>query len=239
MILHRKGDNMKNITIWGDSVLKGVILSETRNRYSLLKENSIELVKRQFDFNIKNNSKFGLTTKKAKELIDKSLERDEKPNYVLIELGGNDCDFNWKDISENPEGSYEPNTPLPKFREMISEMIRLFRENQIEPILTNLPPLSSQKYFDWFSKNGLNTDNIKKWMGDINRIYKHQESYSLALMDIANREKCDLIDIRTPIILEENVDDFICEDGIHPNEKAHKLMAEAFSNYLMARILEA
>ena len=183
---------MKKIAIWGDSVLKGVVLEEGKDRYSLLKDSSIELIKREYNLMIKNNSKFGLTVTKAMRLMDKSLSKGDHPNYVLVELGA----------------------------------------NGIEPILTNLPPLSSQKYFDWFGKNGLNTDNIKKWMGNIDRIYRHQETYSLALMDIANKQKCDLIDIRTPIILEENTDDFICEDGIHPNEKAHKLMAHTFMNYL-------
>ena len=228
---------MKKITIWGDSVLKGVVLEEGKDRYSLLKNSSIELTKRELDVDIKNNSKFGLTVTKAMRLIQKSLSKDELPNYALVELGGNDCDYNWKEISENPDGEYFPNTPLPKFIGSINNIIENFRKNGIEPILTNLPPLSSQKYFDWFGKNGLNTDNIKRWMGDINRIYKHQETYSLALMDIANRQKCDLIDIRTPIILEGNTDDFICEDGIHPNEKAHKLMADTFINYISDRII--
>ena len=217
---------MKKIAIWGDSVLKGVVLEEGKDRYSLLKDSSIELIKREYNLMIKNNSKFGLTVTKAMRLMDKSLSKGDHPNYVLVELGGNDCDYNWKEISENP------NTPLPKFIESINTIIEKFRANGIEPILTNLPPLSSQKYFDWFGKNGLNTDNIKKWMGNIDRIFRHQETYSLALMDIANKQKCDLIDIRTPIILEENTDDFICEDGIHPNEKAHKLMAHTFMNYL-------
>ena len=228
---------MKKITIWGDSVLKGVVLEEGKDRYSLLKNSSIELTKRELDVDIKNNSKFGPTVTKAMRLIQKSLSKDELPNYALVELGGNDCDYNWKEISENPDGEYFPNTPLPKFIDSINNIIENFRKNGIEPILTNLPPLSSQKYFDWFGKNGLNTDNIKRWMGDINRIYKHQETYSLALMDIANRQKCDLIDIRTPIILEGNTDDFICEDGIHPNEKAHKLMADTFINYISDRII--
>lgn len=228
---------MKKITIWGDSVLKGVVLEEGKDRYSLLKNSSIELTKRELDVDIKNNSKFGLTVTKAMRLIQKSLSKDELPNYALVELGGNDCDYNWKEISENPDGEYFPNTPLPKFIDSINNIIENFRKNGIEPILTNLPPLSSQKYFDWFGKNGLNTDNIKRWMGDINRIYKHQETYSIALMDIANRQKCDLIDIRTPIILEGNTDDFICEDGIHPNEKAHKLMADTFINYISDRII--
>lgn len=228
---------MKKIAIWGDSVLKGVVLEDGKDKYSLLKNSSVELTKKEFDFDIKNNSKFGLTVTKAMKLIQKSLSRDELPNYALVELGGNDCDYNWKEISRNPDGKYLPNTPLPKFRENINNIIENFRQKGIEPILTNLPPLSSQRYFDWFGKNGLNTDNIKKWMGDINRIYKHQETYSLALMDIANAQKCDLIDIRTPIILEGNTDDFICEDGIHPNERAHKLIAETFINYIANRII--
>ena len=223
---------MKKIAIWGDSVLKGVVLEEGKDRYSLLKDSSIELIKREYNLMIKNNSKFGLTVTKAMRLMDKSLSKGDHPNYVLVELGGNDCDYNWKEISENPDKEYYPNTPLPKFIESINTIIEKFRANGIEPILTNLPPLSSQKYFDWFGKNGLNTDNKKKWMGNIDRSYRHQETYSLALMDIANKQKCDLIDIRTPIILEENTDDFICEDGIHPNEKAHKLMAHTFMNYL-------
>lgn len=230
---------MKKIVVWGDSVLKGVVLEEGKDRYSILKNSSIELTKKEFEISIKNNSKFGLTVTKAMKLMDKSLSKEDLPNYVLVELGGNDCDYNWKEISENPYGEYYPNTPLPKFIESINNIIEKFRAKGIEPILTNLPPLSSQKYFDWFGKNGLNTENIKKWMGDINRIYKHQETYSLALMDIANRQKCDLIDIRTPIILEENTDDFICEDGIHPNEKAHKLIAGAFINYLNDKITYA
>ena len=167
---------MKKITIWGDSVLKGVVLEEGKDRYSLLKNSSIELTKRELDVDIKNNSKFGLTVTKAMRLIQKSLSKDELPNYALMELGGNDCDYNWKEISENPDGEYFPNTPLPKFIDSINNIIENFRKNGIEPILTNLPPLSSQKYFDWFGKNGLNTDNIKRWMGDINRIYKHQET---------------------------------------------------------------
>ncbi len=39
---------MKKITIWGDYVLKGVVLEEGRDRYSLLKDSSIELTKKEF-----------------------------------------------------------------------------------------------------------------------------------------------------------------------------------------------
>ena len=110
---------MKKIAIWGDSVLKGVVLEEGKDRYSLLKDSSIELIKREYDLMIKNNSKFGLTVTKAMRLMDKSLSKGDHPNYVLVELGGNDCDYNWKEISENPDKEYYPNTPLPKFIESI------------------------------------------------------------------------------------------------------------------------
>lgn len=88
--------DMKKIAIWGDSVLKGVVLEEGKDRYSLLKDSSIELIKREYNLMIKNNSKFGLTVTKAMRLMDKSLSKGDHPNYVLVELGGNDCDYNWK-----------------------------------------------------------------------------------------------------------------------------------------------
>ena len=101
--------DMKKIAIWGDSVLKGVVLEEGKDRYSLLKDSSIELIKREYNLMIKNNSKFGLTVTKAMKLMDKSLSKGDHPNYVLVELGGNDCDYNWKEISENPDKVHLPN----------------------------------------------------------------------------------------------------------------------------------
>ncbi len=72
----------------------------------------------------------------------------------MVELGGNDCDYNWKEISENPDKEYYPNTPLPKFIESINTIIEKFRANGIEPILTNLPPLSSQNTSIGLAKTG-------------------------------------------------------------------------------------
>ena len=76
--------DMKKITIWGDSVLKGVVLEEGRDRYSLLKDSSIELTKKELGLTIKNNSKFGLTVTKAMRLIDKILSKGDLPNYALV-----------------------------------------------------------------------------------------------------------------------------------------------------------
>lgn len=45
--------DMKKIAIWGDSVLKGVVLEEGKDRYSLLKDSSIELIKREYNLMIK------------------------------------------------------------------------------------------------------------------------------------------------------------------------------------------
>ena len=44
--------DMKKIAIWGDSVLKGVVLEEGKDRYSLLKDSSIELIKREYNLMI-------------------------------------------------------------------------------------------------------------------------------------------------------------------------------------------
>lgn len=74
--------DMKKIAVWGDSVLKGVVLEEGKDRYSLLKDSSIELIKREYNLMIKNNSKFGLTVTKAMRLMDKSLSKGDRKSVV-------------------------------------------------------------------------------------------------------------------------------------------------------------
>lgn len=223
---------MKTVSIWGDSVLKGIILDNESLKYSIFKDNSIDQVSRKTGLNFKNNSKFGMTVLKAFDLLKKSILRTPASDFTVVELGGNDSDFDWQAISENPLAEHNPKTPLPVFIDCIIEMIRFLKNNGTIPILTNLTPIDSQKYFDWFTRDGLSKQNILSWLGEINRIYHYQECYSVALMEIAKRENCDIIDIRTPMIYSKDFPNLMCKDGIHPNELGHKVIADTLVSFI-------
>lgn len=99
---------MKTVSIWGDSVLKGIILDNESLKYNIFKDNSIDQVSRKTGLNFKNNSKFGMTVLKAFDLLKKSILRNPASDFTVVELGGNDCDFDWQAISENPLAEHNP-----------------------------------------------------------------------------------------------------------------------------------
>jgi acyl-CoA thioesterase I len=218
---------MKKIEVWGDSVLKGIIFDEEKMKYKKLIENIALKDLDKFGLDIKNNAHFGMTAPKASKLIQDKLKKGFDCEIVVIEFGGNDCDYKWAEISDNPHKEHKPNTPLDIFKICITNMVTTFRNLNIEPIMVNLPPLDAKKYFECVTK-GLSKENILYWLGDVQHIYRHHECYNLCIMKLAHQLGCDLIDVREPFLKESNTTRFLCEDGIHPNEAGYELMNRTF-----------
>jgi acyl-CoA thioesterase-1 len=227
---------IKQIELWGDSILKGIIYDETRKRYKKLKnETAVDEIAR-LGFDVTSNTRFGMTAPKARTLMLDALKKGVRAEAVIIEFGGNDCDFQWSEVAENPDGEHKPNTALEVFKRSIADMVKTLREHGILPILTNLPPINSEKYFSWITRN-LNAQAILKWLGDKELIYRHHESYSLAIMDVAKNLNCDLIDIRQPFLLKRDYINYLCTDGIHPNVKGYELIKKAVVDFTKSKLL--
>ena len=162
--------NLMDICVFGDSIGKGIVLQPESSRYKIIKMN-LEKVFGWEGINIKNYSMFGCTVSKGLSVIKRHTTELMGYKNVFLELGDNDCDFDWKEIADNPEKEHLPNTPIIDFRRLYGEAIEEIRCNGGSPIMLNLPPLDPNRYFNWFSK-GLNKSNILKWLGDINMIYR-------------------------------------------------------------------
>lgn len=154
-LLHR-------IQMYGDSILKGVEL-DTANRYIVPRENSWQFLEEEYPLAIVNRAKFGCTVTKGLEQLRRAADKGLSCEAVVLEYGGNDCDYRWPEISANPTGLHEPNTPLPEFIRCCREMISILRENRVMPIVMSLPPIDAQRYFDWFCRDGL--DRQAFWNG--------------------------------------------------------------------------
>ena len=174
-----------------------------------------------------------MTAPKALEKMKKTLkENDFKPDFALIELGGNDCDFDWNEVAKNPDIDHQPNTTMDEYEQSIIKMIETLREKGIEPVLTNLHPIDPVKYFDWITKDGLSKEAILKWLKDVFKIYRFQELYSLTISKISQQLNVRLIDIRKAFLRAGNLMELLCKDGIHPNEKGHKIMTDCLISYI-------
>lgn len=220
-----------NFVVYGDSISKGVVYDEVKERYVVLKENFVNLVGNNLKAAIHNRGKFGNNIIRGQEKLEKDvLKRD--PDILLIEFGGNDCDYDWQAIANNPEGEFSPKTDLELFSKTLNNIIDYCRKLNILPMLMTLPPLDSKRYFKWVSKKDRKAEkNILKWLGDVNRIYYWQEQYSKKVAEVAKENDVELIDVREAFLKEKEYSKFLCIDGIHPNKEGHKLIAKKVMDY--------
>lgn len=225
--------NERRISIWGDSILKGIVLDNGSGTYRVLDGNCVSRFAEATGKEISNHASFGMTVGKALERIKRSVERNppEGGDIVLVEFGGNDCDYDWKEISANPRAHHEPKTPLPAFIEKLGEIIGIFRSLGTTPVLMSLPPLVSERYFEWISKN-LNGDNILEWLGDVNKIYRWQEAYNDVVVETARKNGLPLVNIRKEFLVNDRCNGLFCADGIHPNADGHDVIYNAFIKYV-------
>jgi len=222
----------RQVEIFGDSLLKGIQLDPVSLRYHINNYIDVEKIKKTHLLDIKNFARFGCTVTKGLALIEQRL-KGNKPfcDAVVMDFGGNDCDFDWKEVSERPDENHLPNTPIEAFVETYHKIIRLLKENGIRPIMTNLPPLDAQKFFNWFCK-GLNKANVLKWLGDVHAIYRWQENYSRTVDKIAAETKTLIIDLRGAFLERRSLQRLLCEDGTHPNTEGQIVITQTLLEFI-------
>ena len=103
---------MKNLKIFGDSIIKGVTYNG--QSYHLCQEHDFDTLRAQ-GVTVENNAKMGATIDAGLKQLDRKLGTCDGDTTVLFCFGGNDCDYDWKAISEDPDGEHLPHTPSEKF----------------------------------------------------------------------------------------------------------------------------
>ena len=217
------------ISIFGDSILKGVRMLKGTTRYQTTDDIGLESIARDHDWVLDNRSRFGCTVTKGEALLNRLLEKNDPPAAVLLEYGGNDADFRWDEVAARPFDEHLPNTPLPQFCATLTRMVGTLRAHGVRPVLSTLPPISSERYLNWITRDGLSRDNILLWLGDANAIYRYQENYSRAIERLSVELGCTLVDLRRAFLDQRQLLPFLCDDGIHPNDAGQRLIHAALA----------
>lgn len=228
-----------NIQVFGDSIMRGVLLDPINKRYVPLSDEHFRKFEEKFSLKLHNKSSFGCIIGKGYRKIKDMLSvGDSKCDIAVIEYGGNDCDFNWKEVADNPEISHSPNTPLSVFKNTYKQIIGDLKERGIIPVVMSLPPINAEKYFNWITSRGLSKERIVKWLGDVQMIARYQELYSLAVTEVALSTGTRLIDVRSAFLERRDYTKLICDDGIHPSLEGHALIAQVCSDYASAHLFK-
>lgn len=212
------------IHLWGDSLGKGVVFDDARQRYCITPDRCVVKLQEALGCPIVNHSRMGAVAPEGLAGFD---ETPPDPGaLVVIEYGGNDCDMPWADISSNPDGIYEGKVPLPMFADTLRQFIAAVRARAMTPLLVTPPPLEANRYFQWVSR-GLLKEAILRFLGDVQHIYRWQERYSIAVREVAIDTQCALFDMRSAFLANRHYPELFCADGIHPNAQGHALIVDS------------
>jgi acyl-CoA thioesterase I len=224
----------ETIVIWGDSLAKGVVWNEARKRHAYSKTTAADVAAERLGIEIVNRSKFGCTAPQGLEMMERDVEDGIACDTALIEFGGNDCNFDWAAISAHPDGTHLPATSPEEYLVSLRSMVRRLLRQGIRPVLMTLPPIDAERYFRFLVGNKLNRENILRWLGDVQQIYRFQEMYSLMVEKVAMEFSIRLIELRSRCLAERRFfRDMLCEDGLHLNEEGQQFIGEQIAQLVL------
>lgn len=216
----------------GDSIIKGVLVQSEgeRSRYSLAEKSIVECCAERLGGESLNLGKMGCTIEAGERILNRCLDKMSGAQYVLLEYGGNDSDYNWQEIAEAPEKEHFPRTRLEVFEQVYERVINKIKAMGAIPLVLSLPPMDAERYFAFFSQKweeGFRA-NVMRWLGgSTNTIMSGHELYNLATMRVAQRTGAQWIDVTSELLKDHNYRAYLCDDGIHPNERGQRMIAEA------------
>ena len=228
---------LKMVCGFGDSVMKGIVVDKENCpadgiKYKISDMGFAARCRRNLGIEVENFARFGGVVSQGMKFVSRYADKVKRSDYVLFEYGGNDCDFNWAAIAENPSEEHCSNTPISLFVKLYSELIDFAKSLGAKPVLLSLPVLEPNRFFAHVSK-GLNGDNILSWLGGtVLTIDRWHERYNMEIFRLGAIKRVPVIDITSVFLERKNYADYICEDGIHPNDAGHELIESAIMDYL-------
>jgi len=219
--------------VYGDSLLKATVPDE-QFRYHFHAAELLESYPAAQQ--VVNRAKMGATVRKGLQLVQHDLQRGQQARAALVGYGGNDSDFDWQAVSDDPEGEHHPRTELPEFRRLLTETVNLLRQGGIQPLLMTLPPIDAGRYLDFVCRGGADKSRILRWLGDCQMIYRYQELYSDTVAQVAAEQSVPLIPVRRAFLWDQNYCRMISPDGIHLNMTGYRRLFDTIADWTAAHL---
>lgn len=220
-------NGIKKISVYGDSILKGAVTgTESGHLFDIIENSSLPLAQKKLGFELNNQSVFGSIISKTQRRLNKNIETGTVGDLAIIESGGNDCDYDWTAVSQNPEIQHNPRTTLEDFISKIDEMVNVLRVNEITPLIMTMPPLVADRWYNHICIGQNEEAILKICNGSPFRLYQNHELYNNSLLEYARINCVQIVDMRKEFLLLKDYRDYMCLDGIHPNENGYKFMSQ-------------
>lgn len=223
------------VTVFGDSIGKGIFTDG--GKIEVLKNNAVHLFEDWRGIKVDNRSTYGQSLKRLIErgVIDRyiqSLDRTQK-NVAVLELGGNDADFDWKSVALSPFEEHFPKTRVEEFSSLYQSVLQKFKAANIKTIVCTIVPISSSLYFENVINRISDGEKVLQFFkGDVNTIHRHQEMFNNEILKNSYAEGVRVIDLRKEFLNSNEFERLICRDGIHPNALGHECIFGALKRFV-------
>ena len=224
---------MERAYVYGDSLLKATVPDEAMRYHFHLAEVMAQYPTERLE--VVNRAKMGSTISKGLSLVEHDVQRGMDARWALVAYGGNDSDFDWEAIAAAPEQEHLPHTVLPEFVEKLRRAVTELKAAGVQPVLMTLPPIDGQRYFQFISQRA-DGGSILRWLGDVRRIYRHQEMYSDAVAALAFAEGVPLIDVRRQFLPLRDLPRLIAADGIHLTMPGYRCLFDTLAGWVREQL---
>ena len=220
----------KLITVFGDSIGKGIM---TDGEKLFFGTGAVDILKGEYDLKIENKSSYGQSLKRimAREEIDKYYQTataDKSERVAVLELGGNDADFDWKKVAADPKGEHTSKTTPEEFFSLYKSALEKLSFYCTKVYVCSLVPVESGRFFkNVISRTADGNKVLEYFNGDVNTVYRHQEIMNNLVVRAADSKGYEVIDLRYAFLKSLDFSSLMCLDGIHPNANGQKLIASS------------
>jgi len=214
-------------------MMRGVMPDEAGN-YHASELIGFSEMEKEFGIEICNYAMPTFTTERVLDWAQSTMERVAAPDFVIIECGGNDCDYDWKTLVESEGKVIRHRRSLEQFKKDYENLIRFFHGMRIPVIAAITPHISTPKYLLHLQNVDERIKNLGEFLPTVKQMRMEYKTYEDQMYAIAKQYKCDIIELQEYFEPLERPEEFFSSDGMHPNEKGYALIGNSFKKYFQA-----
>lgn len=222
---------MRTIYIFGDSLLRGVMPDEN-GMYHSTECIDFDGLAKKHDIVIKNYAMPTFTSKQGRDWMNKTLAAVEKPDLAIVEYGGNDCDFRWRELAETDELVVNPHrVSLEEFAVTYGSILDDLEAMDIRTVVTLCPQLPPHVYLKHLSDSGVPEKVIHRYAASDEEFAAEYTAYKKVILKLANERQKSVLNIEKNFANLDNMVEYYSVDGMHPNEKGYHLIHNSFDEF--------
>lgn len=215
------------VIVIGDSITKGIIFED--NKLSSTQP-AIDIIGNALNLEIENFSSFGQTIKRVnqKGIVDRIIMQKDKSktNYAVLCIGGNDSDYDWKQVDKMPQQSHSPKTNLDEFEQIYNQTVTKLKKHGFKVVVCSICPIKAEWYFENVISKIANPQNVLTFLhNDLSNLTRHQELFNNEIIKIATKQNLPFLDIRKIFLQDNACFEYFCKDGCHLTKQGQNLIA--------------